>query len=79
MDLTLSTCIISSTLRSSPMRLVLLLSPFCRSEMEQREVNGQSWDWYFGKCRMVKPGSLILSFAALPKILLPREIIYTYF
>lgn len=46
MDLTLSTRIISFTLHSSPTKLVLLLSPFCRSEMEQREVSRQSWDWY---------------------------------
>lgn len=32
-----------------------------------------------GTCQTVKPRSLILPFAALPKILSPREIIYTYF
>lgn len=42
MDLTLSTHIISFTLHSSPTKLALLLSPFCRSEMEQREVSRQS-------------------------------------
>lgn len=32
-----------------------------------------------GTCRTVKPRSLMLPFAALPKILSHREIIYTYF
>lgn len=32
-----------------------------------------------GTCQTVKPRSLILPFAALPKILSPCEIIYTYF
>lgn len=44
MDLTLSTCIISFTLHSSPRRLALLPSAFSRSEAEKREVSRQSWD-----------------------------------